>query len=147
MAKKKFEPNSEYRVDFNQYATDKILRVFESENLNPLAMEWLSIRPYNVNKGTDYNRVNRLIMSLESAIICDPRYCPKGQVRDIGANNKGLNYDMRIKSGKTSFCAYNVQNLNLPSLLTKRQHFFKTNITPTNSLCSNVIQKNPFLLH
>ncbi len=112
MAKKKFEPNSEYRVDFNQYATDKILRVFESENLNPLAMEWLSIRPYNVNKGTDYNGVNRLIMSVESALIGDPRYCPKGQVRDIGANNKGLNYDMRIKSGKTSFCAYNVQNLN-----------------------------------
>ena len=112
MAKKKFEPNSEYRVDFNQYATDKILTVFESENLNPLAMEWLSIRPYNVNKGTDYNGVNRLIMSVESALIGDPRYCPKGQVRDIGANNKGLNYDMRIKSGKTSFCAYNVQNLN-----------------------------------
>ena len=55
MGKKKFEPNSEYRVDFNQYATDKILTVFESENLNPLAMEWLSVRPYNVNKGIDYN--------------------------------------------------------------------------------------------
>ena len=112
MGKKKFVPNPEERVDFNQYATDKILTVFESENLNPLAMEWLSVRPYNVNKGIDYNGVNRLIMSVDSALIKDPRYCPKGQVRDIGASNKGLNYDMRTKSGRTSFCAYNVQNLN-----------------------------------
>ena len=96
MGKKKFEADSEYRVDFNDYSTAKVLTHFYAGS-NPLAVEWSNNRPFNVSTGVDFNGVNRLLFSISP--FKDSRFATSNQfkyqlgcppIRGVTHKEKGL---------------------------------------------------------